>query len=258
MSSSYKIALNYKGISLNFILTGVIFLGSGVALYQEVTQSPVAVFAFVASGWIISLCLHEGAHALAAYLGGDRSVVSKGYLSLDPFAYAHPLMSFGLPIVYLMLGGIGLPGGAVSIDRRAVRNRHWGALISAAGPMANLVVLLVLCLPFVFGWAYAMKNDDFWSAVAFLAALQASALVLNLLPIPGLDGFGILSPYLPEEMQEQAQAFAPLLGPLLVMLFLNKSVGLTIWNAVAALTTRLDIAPSYIFAGLSLFRFWVD
>ncbi len=103
-----------------------------------------------------------------------------------------------------------------------------------------------------------MENDDFWSAVAFLAALQASALVLNLLPIPGLDGFGILSPYLPEEMQEQAQAFAPLLGPLLVMLFLNKSVGLAIWNAVATLTTRLDIAPSYIFAGLSLFRFWVD
>jgi Zn-dependent protease len=124
--------------------------------------------------------------------------------------------------------------------------------------MANLVVLLVLCLPFVSGSAYAMDNDDFWSAVAFLAALQASALVLNLLPIPGLDGFGILSPYLPEEVQEQANAFTPMLGPLLVTVFLNKSVGLAIWNAVSALTTRLDIAPSYIFAGLSLFRFWTE
>jgi len=258
MNSVYKNTASYKGISLNFIFMCVLFIGSGVALFREATQSLVAVFVFVASGWIISLCMHEGAHALAAYMGGDRSVVSKGYLSLDPFAYAHPLTSFGLPLVYLMLGGIGLPGGAVSIDRSAVRSKHWGALISAAGPLANLVVLLALGLPFVSGWAYAMDNDDFWSAVAFLAALQASAVVLNLLPIPGLDGFGILSPYLPEEMQKQAYAFTPLLGPFLIMIFLNKSVGLAIWNAVSTLTTKLDIAPSYIFTGLSLFRFWAE
>ncbi|MEF0941657.1 hypothetical protein [Rhizobium sp. BR 362] len=77
---------------------------------------PVAVFVFVLTGWIVSLCLHEGAHALSAYWGGDRSVAAKGYLSPELLAYTQPLLSFALPLLYLLLGRIGLPGGAVSID----------------------------------------------------------------------------------------------------------------------------------------------
>ena len=64
----------------------------------------------------MSLCLHEYAHALVAYRAGDRGVADRGYLTLNPLKYTHPLLSIVLPVVVVMLGGIGLPGGAVWVD----------------------------------------------------------------------------------------------------------------------------------------------
>src|SRR5262249_103653 len=100
-------------LSSDFLAILVFFLTLAAGLFSGRTFASIGVFLFVLSGWIVSLCLHEVAHAYAAYWGGDKSVVHKGYLSLSPFAYTHPLMSFGLPLVYLLLGGIGLPGGGV-------------------------------------------------------------------------------------------------------------------------------------------------
>ena len=64
----------------------------------------------------MSLCLHEFGHALVAYRGGDRSVRGKGYLTLDIRRYTDVGLSFVLPVLFLLLGGIPLPGGAV-LDR---------------------------------------------------------------------------------------------------------------------------------------------
>ncbi len=74
----------------------------------------------------MSLCLHEFGHALAAYLGGDTSVRDAGYLTLNPLKYSHPLLSIIMPVLFLMMGGIGLPGGAVYINRHALRSSTWG------------------------------------------------------------------------------------------------------------------------------------
>ena len=74
-------------------------------------------FAIVLFGWIFSLCLHEFSHALVAYYGGDYTVREKGYLTFNPLKYTHPVFSIILPLVFLLLGGIGLPGGAVYIER---------------------------------------------------------------------------------------------------------------------------------------------
>ena len=70
------------------------------------------------AGWAVSLCLHEFGHAYTAYRGGDRSVRAKGYLTLDIRRYADLGLSLVLPVFFLLLGGIPLPGGAVWIDQR--------------------------------------------------------------------------------------------------------------------------------------------
>jgi Zn-dependent protease len=49
------------------------------------------VFLFVVSGWLVSLCLHEYAHAVVAYRAGDRDIAHRGYLTLNPLKYSHPL-----------------------------------------------------------------------------------------------------------------------------------------------------------------------
>ena len=70
-------------------------------------------FAIVLVGWVFSLCLHEFSHALVAYYGGDTTVREKGYLTFNPLKYTHPVYSIVLPLLFLVMGGIGLPGGAV-------------------------------------------------------------------------------------------------------------------------------------------------
>ncbi|GLS19435.1 site-2 protease family protein [Labrys miyagiensis] len=245
-----------NGLSPNFLPILAVFLVTGFALFTGWLYAPIAVFAFVVAGWIITLCLHESAHALVAYWGGDRGVVQRGYLTLDPLAYAHPLMTFGLPILFLLLGGIGLPGGAVYINTGALRSKHWDAFCSAAGPLANLVVLVVLSIPFMLGMHEQVGTAPFWGGLAFLAALQGSAVVLNLLPIPGFDGFGIIRPYLPYDMQAQAIRAAPIVSMLALLLLWNTQFGGMVWGAVFRLTDLFGLDPQYIFYGLSLFRFW--
>ena len=66
---------------------------------------------FVFGGWMISLCLHEFGHAIVAYFGGDTSVKDKGYLTLNPLNYTDPGLSLLLPMIFLVMGGIALPGG---------------------------------------------------------------------------------------------------------------------------------------------------
>ncbi len=78
---------------------------------------------FVCVGWIISVCLHEFGHAIVAYWGGDTSVKDKGYLTLNPLKYTNINLSLLLPLLFLLIGGIALPGAAVYIDTRRLRNR---------------------------------------------------------------------------------------------------------------------------------------
>ena len=51
------------------------------------------VFIFVIAGWLVSLCLHEFGHAFTAWRFGDHDVAVRGYLTLDPRRYSHPVLS---------------------------------------------------------------------------------------------------------------------------------------------------------------------
>src|SRR3990172_9499686 len=94
-------------------------------------------FAIVLIGWIFSLCCHEFAHALVAYYGGDTTVKDKGYLTFNPLKYTHPVYSLLLPLLFLMMGGIGLPRGAVYIEKWRLRGPAWQTALSLAGPSPN-------------------------------------------------------------------------------------------------------------------------
>ena len=174
------------------------------------------VFAFVLLGWIVSLCVHEFAHAITAYRYGDRSIADKGYLTLDPRKYVSPGLSILLPLAFLIMGGIGLPGGAVWIQMGAIRQKWQRSVVSAAGPVSNLIIGVLLCLPFRFAPSILVDAPVFSAALAFLALLQFIAAILNALPIPGLDGFGVLEPHLPRSFLE---AIAPWRQYTMVVLF---------------------------------------
>jgi Zn-dependent protease len=190
-------------------------IGSGALLWFGTFNSYVGVLStlFVVAGWITSVCIHEFGHAVIAYLGGDRSVRASGYLDLNPLRYTNVLLSLVMPVLFLVLGGIGLPGGAVYIDRAALRSRTWDSAVSVAGPVGTLACFVLLASPFLLtgnGASLTPSNAGFFGALAFLAFIEAIALVLNLLPIPGLDGFGIIRPWLPYSLQGLANQYGQL------------------------------------------------
>ena len=176
-----------------------------------------AVFLFVFIGWIVSLCLHEYAHARTAYWAGDQSVEARGYLTLNPLKYVQPGLSLLFPLIFLLMGGIGLPGGAVWIRPAAIRTKWQRSVVSLAGPAANLTLGIVLSLVVRAGGDAMKTHAYFGSALSFLALLQFTAGFLNLVPIPGLDGFGALEPHLPQGF---LASIAPYRGYSMIILFL--------------------------------------
>lgn len=228
---------------------------SGLALYFAILPGavPLVTIVFVTSGWVTSVCIHEFGHAFVAYLGGDRSVKASGYLTLDPLRYTNLLMSIIFPVVFLLLGGIGLPGGAVYIDHSAIRSRFWDSLVSLAGPAGTLLCALLVSAPFLvpshLGWL-TPTNAGFFEALAFLGFIEVVALVLNLLPIPGLDGFGILRPWLPYSVQALSIQFSQIaiIGVFLVLWNVAPARE-AFFGAATQVTTWLGIDPILIVYG---------
>jgi Zn-dependent protease len=158
----------------------------------------VGVFVFVIAGWLVSMCLHEFAHAFLAWRYGDHDVALRGYLTLNPLRYSSPALSIALPLIFIALGGIGLPGGAVYL-RTSWMTAGRRTAIALAGAEANAALAVVLLVVTRLWWDPA--HVVFWSGMAFLGFLQVTAVVLNLLPIPGLDGYAALEPHLSPETQ---------------------------------------------------------
>ncbi|NJN66486.1 MAG: hypothetical protein HC884_07120 [Chloroflexaceae bacterium] len=245
-------------------LAGTMVL-SGLALYLELHAAlvPVLAMLFVVSGWIVSVCIHEFGHALAAYAGGDHSVREAGYLTLDPLRYTHPLLSIVMPIVFLLLGGIGLPGGAVYVHLQTLRSDGWRSFVSAAGPLGTVLFALVIIVPFSLGSSPKIflpghtPNSAFWSALAFLGFLQITALLLNLLPIPPLDGFGILEPFLPQGIADTLRQYSSILFLLLiVMLWMGGPLTDAFWMEAFTLARKVGLPIDFIVAGMDQFFFW--
>ncbi|MEV4555781.1 site-2 protease family protein [Kitasatospora sp. NPDC049285] len=254
-------------ISPIFLVLAAALGASGWALAAGWGNSRFGIFLFVVSGWMVSLCLHEYAHARTALAGGDITVGAKGYLTLNPLKYGHVLLSFVLPVAFMIMGGIGLPGGAVYIERSRISGKLKHSLISAAGPLVNVVFGVVLLVMVSQGWfndpdVLATYHDQQLNvsplplALAFLAFLQVTAAILNLLPVPGLDGYGIVEPWLSYNVRRAIEPYAPY--GMLVLFVLIWQTGVGRW--LADLTYRIfdlfGANPDLAYAGRALFSFW--
>ncbi|GAA4231320.1 site-2 protease family protein [Actinomadura meridiana] len=240
------------------IVAATVLCGLIAWRYENDPSRParLAVFGFVLSAWVLSLCLHEFGHAYMAFRSGDRGVIAKGYLTLNPLKYSDVLLSFVIPVVFILLGGIGLPGGAVWIDRHQIRGKLRHSLISAAGPLSNAVFAIMLAVMYK-NFAH-QDHGVFWLGLAFLAFLQVTAALLNLLPIPGLDGFGIVEPYLPRRWVDQAQAYGGYVFLGLIALLWIDPINNAFFDLVYNITDVLGLDELPIQFGYSLFQWWND
>ena len=233
---------------------------AGILLWFDILPAATSIVTviFVTAGWITSVCIHEFGHAVVAYLGGDRSVKGSGYLTLNPLKYTNLLMSIIFPIVFLLLGGIGLPGGAVYIDHSSIRSRVWDSLVSLAGPIGTAVCALVIAIPFLwpghYGWI-TQSNAGFFIALGYLGFIEVIAILLNLLPVPGLDGFGILRPWLSYSLQSLAIRFSQIsIIALFLVLFYFRPVRGAFFETAIRISNLLGIDTILIGAGQAAMR----
>jgi Zn-dependent protease len=211
-------------------------------------------FTIIFFGWIFSLCLHEFSHALVAYYGGDTTVREKGYLTFNPLRYTDPLLSIVLPLLFLVMGGIGLPGGAVYIERWRIRNRFWLSAMSLAGPAANLLVAIILALVLALTpVAYTAAGPG----VSFLLILQISAVMFNLIPLPPFDGYNALEPFLNPVIRAQVDRIRGFTMWIVFLAFWYVPfISDMFWNGVYIFSTLLGVDWNLVILGLERFRFW--
>jgi Zn-dependent protease len=153
---------------------------------------------------IVSLTFHEAAHAWLAMLGGDRTAYFAGQVTLNPIPHMQrePFGTIVLPLLGLLSShGTGLLGYASApVDPRwAERNPRKAALMSAGGPLANI---LLAAIAFAILYWIARPDTDTEHRVRDIAKvfLRINLLlaVFNAIPLPPLDGAGILKGLVPQ------------------------------------------------------------
>lgn len=163
---------------------------------------------------LFAITLHEVAHGWAARLLGDRTAEMLGRLSPNPLRHVDPVGTVLVPAVLLAIGGF-LFGWAkpVPVNMNNLRNpRRDMALVALAGPMSNFVMALA--------WGLLLRvaldqdaQEGLWMGIQAMA--QAGVLinlvigVLNLLPLPPLDGGRILNGLLPRALSLRYEKLEP-------------------------------------------------
>lgn len=217
----------------------------------------MSCFLLVVVFWVFSVCLHEYGHAIVAYYGGDRSVAEKGYLSMNPVYYAHPVTSFLLPMLFMVMGGIGLPGGAVYIDRRLLRSRNWETAVSLAGPAMNLLLAIVVALTLKFLLIPHYPLHVATAALAFVLELQISAIFFNLIPVPPLDGFQAIEPWLSREWRGHLLPMSNYGIFVLFVVFQSvPAVNRIFWSCIWTVMSWMGVDPMFGYRGQELFHFF--
>jgi Zn-dependent protease len=246
-----------RAVSPVFLILLIAFLALAVAMVWGPDYARGLAFPFVLLGYLIALCLHEFGHAIIAYHCGDRTVRAKGYLTLNLMHYTNAQYSILLPLVIMAIGGVGLPGGAVYINTSLLRRRSYSSLVSAGGPLLTAAVLALLMLVLKGGAQSLAAAPVLQASLAFLAMLQVTALLFNLIPCPGLDGWGIVVPFLPQSARNLGRRLAPV-APLLMLVALFYVPGLNsmLWGAIFRSCEFVGLDPRLAYRGYLLFQFW--
>jgi len=184
------------------------------------------IFYFIA--FILSLSVHESAHALTSYWFGDDTGHLQGRISLNPMAHIDPIGTILIPLMGFLSAAQGLPpliGWAKPVETNPLRWRNKDLAnisVSAAGPISNFLLALaffiIMKVMLLSGMAVrgykapftliqpAMDDQSGWlmpvcTFLSLMLLLNVALAVFNLIPIPPLDGSHVFETLLPDSLK---------------------------------------------------------
>lgn len=158
---------------------------------------------------VITMVLHEIAHAYVSHWLGDDTARSQGRLSLNPIKHLDPFMSVLLPLL-LALSGAPIFGGAkpVQYNPNNVKWGDWGVmLVALAGPLTNLIIAFVAfgSLVMINPAATSLIGDIIFQIIG----VNLGLFIFNLIPIPPLDGSRALYALAPDFVRKFMESVEP-------------------------------------------------
>ncbi len=164
---------------------------------------------------IFAITVHEAAHGWVAHRLGDNTAKAMGRLTFNPIPHIDPVGTIILPLLMMLTTGF-IFGWAkpVPVDLRNLSDprRDW-AIISVAGPLSNLIMAMIWALV----WKLTFLLPQSMIYVSLPLALMAKIgitfniilMVLNLLPLPPLDGSRVLGWLLPPSLAMKLDQIEP-------------------------------------------------
>jgi Zn-dependent protease len=158
---------------------------------------------------ILSLTVHEYAHAWSATKLGDPTARSAGRLTLDPRAHIDLWGTIIIPVMSVLLGGMAFIGWAKPTPfrpdrfRMGVNRRLGSALVAAAGPLSNILQAVLAAAGLSALHHALVESEPIMMLLGSMFFLNVGLAIFNLLPFPPLDGHRLLPP-----------AFDPIIRPL--------------------------------------------
>ena len=160
-------------------------------IFIETLFSNPVYFWLVTLSVIPSICLHEYVHAQTALWMGDDTAAYHGHLTLNPLKQ----MGWLSLVMFLILG---IAWGAVPVDRNRM-SRNGAVLVSLSGPLTNLFLAMfaavVLFGLFLLRGRGVEVRSLLLNYFTYLGIFNIVLFIINMLPVPGLDGWGVLSEY---------------------------------------------------------------
>jgi len=213
----------------------------------------IAVFALPV---LFAITLHEAAHGYVARHFGDMTAYAAGRVSLNPLRHIDLVGTIIVPLVSLLLADI-LFGWAKPVPvnfanlRRPKQDMLW---VAAAGPLSNLAMALLWAFVFKLGSGLALSNPGAtWLILVGACGIFVNVIfmVLNLLPLPPLDGGRIAVSLLPHRLAwryAQVERYGFLI---LMLLLFSGLLGLILWPmihlSIACVGALFGIAPGDLY-----------